>query len=119
MMAMLIHIAVISYELQDDIRQKNHSLFRRINLELLLPYLNEKRMITPNDMEYFNQTIHTSQEKLDHLFQIIPKNGSNFLYEFIFILRKSSWKFHDEFATILKREINKVQGKFNITQFLF
>ncbi len=108
---MVIHFAGISSTLQIKIWQENLLHFRKMDLKVLLPFLNEKHMITLDDMEYFSVTSDTSQVKLDKLFVIIPKNGSNFLYEFISILRKSYWKSHDEFAASLEGEINKVQGK--------
>ena len=92
---------------QAKIIQKHHLNLRLLNFDLLLPYLNQRGLLTGNEHEDLINPLHTSFTKGDKLLAWLPHKGSRFLYKFVECLKQSAEECppHGELAETLDREI--------------
>ena len=94
---------------QEKILRKHHlELLRLLNIELLLPYLNQHGLLTGNEHEDLINPLHTSTTKANKLVVWLPHKGSRFLYKFIECLQQSAEECppHGELADALDRAIH-------------
>jgi len=93
---------------QEKILQKYHlELLRLLNFDLLLPYMNQRGLLTGNEHEDLINPLHTSVTKANKLLVWLPHKGSRFLYKFVKCLQQSAEECppHGELADALDRAI--------------
>ena len=93
---------------QEKILQKYHvELLRQLNVELLLPYLNQHGLLTRDEHEDLINPLHTSAIRVSKLLVWLPRKGSRFLYRFVQCLDQSTEECppHKELGDLLQRTI--------------
>ena len=76
-------VEVILAQVHDDFRKSLHLLE-------ILPSLNRRSLLTPNEMETLQGITSTNQQKVDKLLvEILPRKGMNVLTQLVKCLRES------------------------------
>ena len=99
-----------SISVSEKVILKHHFVLRRkLNLPVLLPYLNKHHLITAGAHEELSLQATTHSSKVDRLLSELPKKGADFLERFIECLRESledePGTAHGEIADILENEL--------------
>ena len=113
---MLCLIGLLHPPEQEKILQKYHvELLRQLNVELLLPYLNQHGLLTRDEHEDLINPLHTSATKVNKLLVWLPRKGSRFLYRFVECLQQSAEECppHKELGNLLQRTISKTVHRQN------
>ena len=92
--------------------QKHLSMLqRKLNVSVLLPYLNKYRMITTDLHEELTLQTTTNAAKVDRLVVELLKRGGDYLVCLIKCLRESAKEelatSHAEIATVLEKELGR------------
>ena len=107
---MIVLTGVLLHPDQEKIfRKHNVELSRLLNIDLLLPYLNQHGLLTRDEHEDLINPLHTSATKVSKLLVWLPRKGSRFLYRFIYCLQQSAEECpsHKELEDCLQRTIRK------------
>ena len=107
---MIVLTGVLLHPDQEKIfRKHNVELSRLLNIDLLLPYLNQHGLLTRDEHEDLVNPLHTTATKVSKLLVWLPRKGSRFLYTFIYCLQQSAEECppHKELEDCLQRTIRK------------
>lgn len=86
-----------------------------MNVEVLLPYLNQHGLLTRDEHEDLINPLHTSATKVNKLLVWLPCKGSRFLYRFVECLQQSAEECppHKELGNLLQRTISNTVHRQN------
>ena len=62
------------------------AIFEKLDVSAILPYLNEKNMLTAKDYQTLINKSSTDFEKIEYLMYVLPRKGDDFFGKFMYCL---------------------------------
>ena len=86
-----------------------------MNVDSLLPHLNQRGLLTRDEHEDLINSVHTSATKVNKVLVWLPRKGSRFLYRFVRCLYQSAEECppHKELGDLLQRTISNTVHRQN------
>ena len=102
--------------------EQHWNIRSRLNIEEILPFINQKCMLTDDELYRLEDTNRTRAERINLLIRIIPNKGDDWWNKFLWCLNESSThpglSAHKELVTLLVDELHKQQQSNKVSKLI-